>query len=608
MIEYFMKYELPPEKEGSGEISRLAKTTAQILPDDVIESAPSGVVLTNSHGMIIRVNKEAEKILGMKADRILGSDISTMNVFAETSRLTLDNTAEVVHKNNGQKLLISKSPVYSQGKMVGRVYIFHDISSLEADELQSMHNLNCKLESLIEGSHDGIILTDHEKILKINSSFSRISGLKKESVEGKAISQLADSPHVCLKSINEVFYTVHKKKKSVTIMRKMHKGNEIYITGTPALCKGKITHVTVNIRDLTELQRLQEQVSRLTALYLSSAEDNQTAKLLGEHIVAESRVMRHLIDLAVRVANVDSVVFIQGESGTGKEVLARLIHSLSSRSKGPFISINCGAIPENLLESELFGYEKGSFTGAWREGKPGLFELANGGIIFLDEIGEMPLSLQVKLLKVLQDKEVYRLGGVKPIRFDVRIIAATNRKLRDMVKEGKFREDLFYRLYVVPIEMPPLRERREDIFPLAWHYLKQYNQKYKQSKTLSSELIKILESYSWPGNVRELQNIVERLVVTSDTEILKPEHLPHSVYQKDESDNTASETNKTSSDVVSLSHAKEQVERTMLAQAIKMNQTTREIASLLGIDHSTVVRKIQKYGLRGAKRHQKSPS
>ena len=176
-----------------------------------------------------------------------------------------------------------------------------------------------------------------------------------------------------------------------------------------------------------------------------------------------------------------------------------------------------------------------------------------------------------------------------------------------MVKEGKFREDLFYRLYVVPIEVPPLRERREDIFPLAWHYLKQYNQKYKQSKTLSSELIKILESYRWPGNVRELQNIVERLVVTSDTEILKPEHLPHSVYQKDESDNTTSETNKTS-DVVSLSHAKEQVERTMLAQAIKMNQTTREIASLLGIDHSTVVRKIRKYGLRGAKRHQESPS
>ena len=360
--------------------------------------------------MIIRVNKEAEKILGMKADQILGSDISTINVFVETSRLTLDNTAEVVHKNNGRKLLISKSPVYSQGKMVGRVYIFHDISSLEADELQSMHNLNCKLESLIEGSHDGIIFTDHEKILKINSSFLRISGLKKESVEGKAISQLADSSHVCLKSINEVFYTVHKKKKSVTIMRKMHKGNEIYITGTPALCKGKITHVTVNIRDLTELQRLQEQVSRLTALYISSAADNQTAKLLGEHIVAESRVMRHLIDLAVRVANVDSVIFIQGESGTGKEVLARLIHSLKPRGKGPFISINCGAIPENLLESELFGYEKGSFTGAWREGKPGLFELANGGIIFLDEIGEMPLSLQVKLLKVLQDKEVYRLG------------------------------------------------------------------------------------------------------------------------------------------------------------------------------------------------------
>ncbi|MDP2158557.1 MAG: sigma 54-interacting transcriptional regulator, partial [Nitrospirota bacterium] len=263
------------------------------------------------------------------------------------------------------------------------------------------------------------------------------------------------------------------------------------------------------------------------------------------------------------------------------------------------------AIPENLLESELFGYEKGSFTGAWRDGKPGLFEIAHSGTIFLDEIGEMPLNLQVKLLKVLQDKEVYRLGGLKPIKFDVRIIAVTNRNLRDMVKEGRFREDLFYRLYVVPIEVPPLRERREDIFPIAWHYLRHYNQKYKQSKTFSQELIRIMESYVWPGNVRELQNVVERMVVTSDTEILKPEHLPQSVCH---GDIVACKTSDMKQEAVlaPLSKAKADVEREMLVHALTEKRTTREIAGMLGIDHSTVVRKIRKHGLKCTAR-QKTP-
>lgn len=387
-------------------------------------------------------------------------------------------------------------------------------------------------------------------------------------------------------------------------MRKMRQGNEIYITGSPVYCEGRITHVTVNIRDVTELQRLQEQVSRLTALYLSAPEDKRISSLAADNVVIESSVMKRIIDLIVRISQVDSVVLISGESGTGKEVLARLIHKLSSRSRGPFISINCGAIPENLLESELFGYEKGSFTGALREGKPGLFELANSGIIFLDEIGEMPSNLQVKLLKIIQDMEAYRLGGVKPVKFDVRIIAATNRNLRERIKEGKFREDLFYRLNVVPIEVPPLRERQEDIFPLIWHFLKQFNQKYKQSKTFSSEVIEIMESYYWPGNVRELQNIVERMVVTSDSDVLKPEHLPHGIYQKGRADDDT-RMGGTTAGIVSLKEAKAQTEKDLFVLAVSMKQTTRGIAHLLGIDHSTVVRKLRKYGLNGAESHQK---
>jgi transcriptional regulator with PAS, ATPase and Fis domain len=303
--------------------------------------------------------------------------------------------------------------------------------------------------------------------------------------------------------------------------------------------------------------------------------------------------MRAIIDTIVRVAQVDSVVLFEGESGTGKEVLARLAHRLSVRKKCPFIPVNCGAIPENLFESELFGYAEGAFTGAMKQGKPGLFELANGGVIFLDEIGEMPFNCQVKLLKVLEDLEVVRVGGVKPIKLNVRVFAATNRELPKMVKDGKFREDLFYRLYVVPIKIPPLRERREDIFPLAWHFLSHYNKKFKQTKKFSQEIIQVMEMQLWPGNVRELQNVIERMVITSDAEVLEPDHLPSTVYQPGPDDGSMVQVK----GIMSLQQARETVEKKLLSYALEMKGTTREVARILGVDHSTVVRKLKKYSL-----------
>ncbi|MFO0754371.1 MAG: sigma 54-interacting transcriptional regulator [Thermodesulfovibrionales bacterium] len=564
---------------------------------DFMASASVGIVATDPRDTIIMVNTKAEAMLGIERKNVIGRTLSVLPCYEEVSRHLNKCNKAVLHKSVDQKLLIAKGPLLAGGEKVeGILYFFQDFS---AAELQGRLQY-CNLEVLIDGSHDGIILTDHEKIIKVNSSFLRISGLRKEYAEGKPIAHLADNPHVCLKSIYEVSNMARRQKKSVTIMRTMHQGNEIYVTGTPIKCDCGVEHVAVNIRDVTELQHLKEQVSRLTALYLSTAKENQLDKGIGGDVVVESPAMKRVLDLTLRIVKVDSVVLILGESGTGKEVFAKLIHSLSSRSSGPFISINCGAIPENLLESELFGYEKGSFSGAGKDGKPGLFELANGGVIFLDEIGEMPLSLQVKLLKVLQDMKAYRLGGVKPVTFDVRVVAATNRNLLDLVREERFREDLFYRLCVVPIEVPPLRERREDIFPLSWHFLKMYNQKYKQSKTISSELIELLELYDWPGNVRELQNIIERLVVTSDSEVLRPEHLPRSMSLYAEEDLLEK---KEGIDMPSLLSAKEKVERSMLAQAVEMKRSTREIAHMLGIDHSTVVRKLNKHGLANGNKH-----
>ncbi|MCC6347713.1 MAG: sigma 54-interacting transcriptional regulator [Nitrospirales bacterium] len=570
--------------------------SGSISASDFITSASVGIVATDSRDIIIMVNSKAETLLNIEKEKVIGRTLSVLPCFEGVSPHLNKCNKAVLHKSVDQKLLIAKGPLLSGGKVKGTLYFLQDFS---AAEIQGRLQY-CNLEVLIDGSHDGIILTDHEKIIKVNSSFLRISGLKKEYAEGKPIAQLADSPHVCLKSIYEVSDMARRQKKSVTIMRTMHQGNEIYVTGTPVKCDCGVEHVAVNIRDVTELQHLKEQVSRLAALYLSTAKENPLDKIIGGDVVVESPAMKRVLDLTLRIAKVDSIVLILGESGTGKEVFAKLIHSLSSRNNGPFISINCGAIPENLLESELFGYEKGSFSGAGKEGKPGLFELANGGVIFLDEIGEMPLSLQVKLLKVLQDMKAYRLGGVKPVKFDVRIVAATNRNLPDLVREEKFREDLFYRLYVVPIEVPPLRERREDIFPLSWHFLKIYNEKYKQSKTISPELIERLEAYTWPGNVRELQNIIERLIVTSDSEVLRPEYLPRSMSLQAEEDLLEK---REGFEIPSLTSAKEQVERSMLAQAMEMKRTTREIAHMLGVDHSTVVRKLQKYGLSEGKRH-----
>jgi transcriptional regulator with PAS, ATPase and Fis domain len=308
--------------------------------------------------------------------------------------------------------------------------------------------------------------------------------------------------------------------------------------------------------------------------------------------------MENILQLAAKIADVDSTVFILGESGVGKEVIARFIHKRSHRDKGPFVKINCGAIPETLLESELFGYETGAFTGAKRQGKPGLIEMANEGTLFLDEIGELPLNLQVKLLQVLQEHRLVRIGGIKPITVNIRVIAATNRDIENMVKKGEFREDLFYRLNVVPITIPPLRERRDDIIPLIYHFLEEYNRKYDKAKKISAEAKDILIKYNWPGNVRELENTVERLVVTVEEDVILPHHLPENLKEINIPLKVVNVDG-----IIPLKDAVEMVERQLLHKAVEQCNSTYDIAKILGVNQSTVVRKIQKYGIKLKRDH-----
>ncbi len=558
----------------------------------ILEETTCGLILTDRKGKICLFNKKAEKIFDIPAEEILGRPFNSLGAL----HLSKDEEKCFLKQNiHDKEVVFYRTSFRHNGKFGGELYLFDVLQdSLSRENTAFSFDISQTFESLMESFYDGIIIIENDRIVKVNSSFSRITGLKGKTILNRDVNDLDGETHVCLHTIQEVVRLVNQLKKSITSMGKLRQGNEIYVTGTPIIHRERIFQVIVHIRDITELQLLKDEVSRLMAMYLSTPEKTRILQLTGGEIIAESRIMRGILDLIARVAHVDTTVLLEGESGTGKEMLARLIHRLSARRHGPFIPVNCGAIPENLFESELFGYEGGAFTGASREGKPGLFELANQGIIFLDEIGELPLNCQVKLLKIIEDLEIIRVGGRCPIKLNVRIIAATNRNLKKMVKEGEFREDLFYRLYIVPIEIPPLRNRREDIFPLSWHFLRYYNKKYNQSKTFSAEIIQVLESYNWPGNVRELQNVIERMVVLCGEEMLQPHHLPHNIYKDEHNESSMIQVK----GIMPLEQAHALVEKKLLTNVLSIKKTTREAARLLGVDHSTIVRKMRKYGLK----------
>ncbi|MHB1405377.1 MAG: sigma 54-interacting transcriptional regulator [Desulfitobacteriaceae bacterium] len=398
-----------------------------------------------------------------------------------------------------------------------------------------------------------------------------------------------------------------------TIMQSVHDGiviadeigKEYVATAIPVFNQdGDIQRVVTNIRDITELVELKdalEDTKVQAAEFSSNLALVRTQHMLEHGIVSKSPQMLQIIDLASKMAQFDATVLILGESGVGKELIAKLIHSASTRNKkGEFIKVNCGAIPRELLESEFFGYEPGAFTGARKEGKPGYFELAHTGTLFLDEIGELPLDLQVKLLRVIQEHELVRLGDTKPKKIDVRIIAATNRELEQMVAQGTFREDLFYRLNVLPIQIPPLRSRPEDIPALLTAFLEKYSRKYGSGKMFTGDSLALLCRYNWPGNVRELENVVERLVITADDHVILPQHLPIQVLKREQS---ASVNNQVladhkfehDSEMRTLQEVMDQVEKEMIIKALTIYGSTYRAAKVLGVSQSTIVRKAKKY-------------
>lgn len=454
-----------------------------------------------------------------------------------------------------------------------------------------------RLDAIIEYSFDGIYITDQNaNTIKINHAYEEITGLKKDEVLGRNMVDLVREK-IISKSGSLI---VLRDKTPVTLQQNFKTGKQALITSSPIFDNyGKLVMVVTNVRDLTEIYNLKQEVQK-------KADTVERLRMELEHVygcneqemIIRDDTMLAAMFLAKRVAPMDTTVILLGETGVGKEVMAKYIYNHSLRSQNSFIKVNCGAIPENLLESELFGYEKGAFTGASNLGKMGLFELADKGTLFLDEIGELPRDMQVKLLRVIQEQEIIRVGGIHPKKIDVRIIAATNRNLEQMVQQNLFREDLYYRLTVFPIYIPPLCMRRHDITPLAQLFLEKLNHKYNLKKYFSDVSIQLLNQYNWPGNIRELKNIVERAIIISPSDEIKPEDL-HIRQTKGLNTDSANQENIVPSSLPErtddLKKTLDELEARYIEQAYTLHGNVRDAARSLNITASTFVRKRQKY-------------
>jgi len=571
--------------------------------DQAFNSASIGIVSTDQFGNIAAINQQASEIIGIDKQKIVGTNISEhLKITAQLVHKCLQTGKPQIGRHiRGKRinLVANITPVKENGYVLGAVCCFEKMYEFEqtARKLESYQRLSKEFETIFNSSSDGIWVVDGTgMVIAVNQAAEKFSNIKAADVINKNVVNLVESGIIDQTLTPDVLAS----KRHVNMLKYIEKtGKYILSTGTPAFDEnGNVVLVVVNERDMTRLNKLLEQLNQ-TRLVSNKYKDKLTElsmlELKKQEIVAESQEMRQVLRICLKLAQMEaSNILIQGESGTGKGLIAKFIHHNSPRHDKPFIQINCAAIPENLLEAELFGYEKGAFTGAHQKGKAGLFELAHGGTFFLDEIGDIPYVVQAKLLKCLEDHEIMHLGGLKPIQINCIVIVADNKDLATLVKEKKFREDLFYRLNTFSIKVPSLRERPDDTFDLANYFLRKYNKTYKSDKQLSYSAIEILQTYSFPGNVRELKNLIKKAVVLSEDRNLD-EFIQISLGHEssEEIQTAANRTVESSKLAVKLN----ETESRMLKTAFLQCKSTREIARYLGISQPSVVRKLKKYGI-----------
>lgn len=573
----------------------------KILLDEIVQYANVGLISVDLDGVITYINRQSENIVNIDSQKDIGKylvDIIPLN--ANLVKDCLIRAKEILGYRvicMNKELIWNISPIFRSEKVIGAVCNFNEFGIFEKSvkNFESYNRLNCELETIFNASSDGIWVCDGKGVvIRINKSSEILNGIEAKNVIGKNVKDLLSQ-----KIFNQSVSTkVLDSGRKITIMQYIGKtGKYLLSTGTPAINKnGKIIFVVVNERDITELNSLRKQIKlsqKITEKYKEELADLSLLELKKNKIIANSNKMRHILQMALKLSRINvSNILILGESGTGKGLLAKFIHKNSNRHNNPFVEINCAALPEGLLEAELFGYEKGAFTGASDKGKIGLFELAQGGTLFLDEIGDMPLALQAKLLKYLDDNEIRRVGGTQPIVIDCSTIAATNKNLNDLVKQKKFREDLFYRLNSFNLRIPPIRERSEDIAGLVRFYLNKYNRKYGSDRTINSRTMHYMRRYGFPGNIRELKNIIENAVVMSDDNRID-EFIQLSLHDNES-------TNPLNLDFfikgsLRLCDRIGEVEKKLLLHVKSHCRNTREMAEVLGVSQPTVVRKLKKH-------------
>lgn len=488
----------------------------------VIENVPAGILATDDQGYVTLANQYAHDIL---QDVQGGEHIGQFLENFEADFVSIANGAWIIPRKielKSLKLIATAVPIHHNTKIKGTIFVLQDLTDVEgiAHELRIVKELKKTLETVLEVAYEGVaVLNEQGNVTLANAHFCTRIGRDKEQIIGANISN---------------FITMADDQSPLDVVEIGDKPSVISCLpfSTEESTKGMVIKI---YQDLDQLSDVMKQLNRLKMqlnYYKDELNKRNGTRYTFSSIVSTNDLMSKLKSQALQVAQNNSTVLITGESGTGKELFAHSIHNASNRQKEPFVKVNCTAIPEELAEAELFGYEDGAFTGARKQGKPGKFELASAGTIFLDEIGDMPLTLQSKLLRVIQEKEFERVGGVKTHKVDVRIVAATNRDLKKLVVEGKFREDLYFRLNVIELRIPPLRERKQDIPILVQSFIKKYNNFLsKRVLGVADSALEALMQYDWPGNIRELENVVERILNYIQNGLIDVQDLPEEVRQ-----------------------------------------------------------------------------
>lgn len=577
----------------------------RVTVEDIFEGIGHGVIITDRAGRVDRINRTALTALEVEGKDAIGNQVGELlpRTGSEVDDcLKTGQGKSGLSDNRGRTgLLVDISPISGERNRAKGAVITLRISRPAENYVsgpESFQSIARQFEIIFQTSSDGIWICDgNGNILALNRASERLNGVNAEEVVGQNVRIMTERNIVDDNITPDVIRTRQTISKMQFIKRT---GRYLMVTGNPAYDeKGNLTLVVVNERDMTQLTALQKKLEEALIekeKTINRLEELSLVDLESQNIVAQNEMMRRICGTALKLSrNEVSNILILGETGTGKGLISSFMHRNSPRAHKPFIQINCAALPENLLEAELFGYEKGAFTGAGVQGKAGLFELAHEGTLFLDEIGDMPMTIQAKLLKYLDDYEIIRLGGTRYKKINCLILAATNQDLEKLVRAKRFRRDLFHRLNSFTLNLPALRERPEDIFELSHHYLAVYNRKYGTKKIIGPEGVKALKNHYFPGNVRELKNLIKEAVVICENRRIDDFLTTKLLENKD--DTVEYPAPVPSDKAFGFHHKMNAFEKKLLVQAAAGCRSTIELAHSLDISQATAFRKMRKYGL-----------